>query len=196
MIYSLLYERPISGMMRTERRENREGKMEAEVLIMEQFPARLRRLREAAGMSRDQLARDSKLTTSWIYKLEGGDTKRPSLKTLSALAAALKVNVSELSGEEEKSPDELQSPEEQVARSLSLVMEGIPAEERAEFARLISYLDLEQIRAMYEYGQFLRTQRERRENRGQGRNRLSDGPGRNLTGNHSINEATPDTEDR
>lgn len=54
------------------------------------FPARLRSLREAAGLSVQELAEAASLTRQAVHALEAGE-RRPAWDTVQALAAALKV---------------------------------------------------------------------------------------------------------
>ncbi len=58
------------------------------------FPARLRVLREAAGLSVSDLAAKANLNRDAVYKLERGDSK-PTWGTVQALAAALGVSTDE-----------------------------------------------------------------------------------------------------
>ena len=57
------------------------------------FAGRLRELREAAGITRYELAKRAQLPKQTVYKLEQGD-RDPSWTTAVALANALGVNVS------------------------------------------------------------------------------------------------------
>ena len=56
------------------------------------FGARLRSLREAAGMSQEELAERAGLTANAIGALERGERKRPYPHTLRALTDALDLD--------------------------------------------------------------------------------------------------------
>ena len=56
----------------------------------------IRKLREAQGMTQEQLARRAKVTQGYVSHLEKGLKKNPSLPTLKKLAKALDVNVAAL----------------------------------------------------------------------------------------------------
>lgn len=58
--------------------------------------ATLRELRLDRALSVPQLAKESGLPLAVIYRLENGDTTRPFMTTLRALAAALQVEVKDL----------------------------------------------------------------------------------------------------
>ena len=64
------------------------------------FGERLRKLREAHGLSRDQLAERSGITMPGIRAIENLG-REPRLGTLVALAKALEMTVSDLIGEVE-----------------------------------------------------------------------------------------------
>lgn len=57
---------------------------------------RVRELREAAGLSREDLARRADVTYAYIRKLEEGGGKRPEHGALSRVAASLGVSVDAL----------------------------------------------------------------------------------------------------
>jgi len=57
--------------------------------------AKIRKLREAAGMSQASLAKRARLTRVYVTRLEGG-RQDPSLSTINALARALGVPVTKL----------------------------------------------------------------------------------------------------
>lgn len=57
---------------------------------------RVRELREAQGLSRDELARRADVTYAYIRKLEEGNPKRPEHGALSRVAVALGVPVDAL----------------------------------------------------------------------------------------------------
>ena len=61
---------------------------------------RIRRLRNAAGLSQDALAREAGIGRVTLVRLEKGE-QTPRHKTLSAIARALEVGVSELLVESE-----------------------------------------------------------------------------------------------
>lgn len=56
------------------------------------FAATLRRLREKAGLSREQLATAAGLTRQGVHDLETGGTRKVSWDTVQKLAAALGVS--------------------------------------------------------------------------------------------------------
>ena len=60
-----------------------------------QMGAKIRKLREAAGMSQASLAKRARLTRVYVTRLEGG-RQDPSLSTINALARALGVPVTKL----------------------------------------------------------------------------------------------------
>jgi len=60
-----------------------------------QLGMRIRRLREKRGLTQESLAEKTKLSRGFIARLEMG-RHDPSLTTLTRLAKALKVRVSEL----------------------------------------------------------------------------------------------------
>lgn len=72
------------------------------------FGSRVRSLREAAGLTRDELARKAGLTYAAIYSIETGRSKQPEFATREAIAAALDMPLNELWGaspESEESAD-------------------------------------------------------------------------------------------
>ena len=60
-----------------------------------QMGAKIRKLREAEGLSQANLAKRARLTRVYVTRLEGG-RQDPSLSTINALARALGVPVTEL----------------------------------------------------------------------------------------------------
>ena len=62
------------------------------------FAAQLRRLRQAAGLTQEQLADRAGLTPKGISALERGDRQRPYLHTVLALAGALELSDDQRSG--------------------------------------------------------------------------------------------------
>lgn len=54
------------------------------------------KLRTSAKISRETLAKLCGLTRAYIFYIEKGQTKNPTLDTLQKLAAALKVDIKEL----------------------------------------------------------------------------------------------------
>ena len=58
--------------------------------------ARIRQLREAAGLNQAELARKVGVTDAYINQLERGNRKNPSLAVLTKLARALGADVGEL----------------------------------------------------------------------------------------------------
>jgi len=56
----------------------------------------IRKLREAQGMTQEELARKAKVTQGYVSHLEKGLKKNPSLPTLKKVAKALDVNVAAL----------------------------------------------------------------------------------------------------
>jgi predicted ATPase/DNA-binding XRE family transcriptional regulator len=71
------------------------GKEERESLRRVSFGERLRQLREAAGLTREQLAERAGLTAKGIGALERGERQRPYLHTFQALATALGLSEEE-----------------------------------------------------------------------------------------------------
>jgi len=67
-------------------------------MIGSEFGARLRRLRGDRGLSLSELARRSGVDKGWLSHIEAGEGKNPSAALLVALAAALDVTVTALSG--------------------------------------------------------------------------------------------------
>lgn len=65
----------------------------------ESLATRLRRLREARGLSTRQLAGAAGFSQGVVTHLETGRTRDPRLETLRALAAALGVGLEDLAGE-------------------------------------------------------------------------------------------------
>ena len=57
---------------------------------------KLKRMREAKGLSQADLARRAKITREYVNKLEAGKKKNPSLDVLRRLAKALGVPVAAL----------------------------------------------------------------------------------------------------
>jgi len=60
---------------------------------------KLREIREAKGLSREQLSRLSNVSANMIYHIETG-RKNPTINTLVKLAKALNVPISELVSED------------------------------------------------------------------------------------------------
>lgn len=63
--------------------------------VVHRFAARLRELRRGRGLSQAQLAEQASVAASYITRLENGSSA-PNLDTLSRLAMALNVALSEL----------------------------------------------------------------------------------------------------
>ncbi len=57
---------------------------------------RLKRLREARGLSQLRLAKLAKVAQVYISELEAGKKRNPGIETVQKLAKALKVKVAEL----------------------------------------------------------------------------------------------------
>lgn len=57
---------------------------------------RLQQVREAAGLTQDQLAAKSGVSRNWIWKIETGKTENVSIKVLLALANALGVKMDDI----------------------------------------------------------------------------------------------------
>ena len=72
------------------------------------FGERLRKQRELKGWSQSDLAENSGLTPAAVSQIEA-DSRQPSFKTLASLAAALRVSVGYLVGEEPELPSELKA---------------------------------------------------------------------------------------
>lgn len=62
------------------------------------FGARLKQTRERAGLSGSELAEETGLSQSAISRIEAGK-RTPTIDTVQAIAAALKLSVSDLLGE-------------------------------------------------------------------------------------------------
>jgi transcriptional regulator with XRE-family HTH domain len=62
---------------------------------------RIRELREARGLTQNALAERAGISATFLRNIEKGVTKRPSIVTLEALAGALRVPLSEITGEQE-----------------------------------------------------------------------------------------------
>jgi len=67
----------------------------------------IKRLREEAGLSQQQLASQAGVTRSLINKLEDGVTNNPTLDKLQRIAVALSVSVAYLIGEGHPIPNNL-----------------------------------------------------------------------------------------
>jgi transcriptional regulator with XRE-family HTH domain len=65
---------------------------------------RLKRLREAAGLTQQELAARAGLSISAVTQTEGGQKKDPRLSTVIALAKVLGVTLDELAGGLAESP--------------------------------------------------------------------------------------------
>ena len=65
----------------------------------EQMAERLRELRERAGLTQEALAREARVSTAAIFRIEQGRPSDPKLSTLVALAQALKMSVGSLADE-------------------------------------------------------------------------------------------------
>lgn len=63
--------------------------------IQRRFGTRLRKLRQRAGYSQDELAFRSKLTRSYLCQIEAG-TRNPTLVALEKLSRGLSVPLQEL----------------------------------------------------------------------------------------------------
>ena len=61
----------------------------------------LRALREAAGLTREQLAVKAGRSSATVIRIENGSKHSPNLETLSALAGALGVTLARLLGDTE-----------------------------------------------------------------------------------------------
>jgi transcriptional regulator with XRE-family HTH domain len=81
---------------------------------------RLQSLREAAGLTLDQLARKSGLSRPALTKLERGERK-PDWETVQRLASALGVSVSAFAGEGEQVPVRLVKAAKAYARAYDQV---------------------------------------------------------------------------
>lgn len=62
------------------------------------FSARLRAARAKAGLSQPQLAEKASMSVGVLRGLEQGRRTNPSLSTLTALATALGITITELTG--------------------------------------------------------------------------------------------------
>ena len=59
------------------------------------FGRKLQRVRKGVGLTQEQLADATRLSTTFIGLIETG-RRRPSLKTLQKIASALKVDIKDL----------------------------------------------------------------------------------------------------
>ncbi len=62
----------------------------------------VKKLRQKAGLSQDQLARKASIPYSTFLKIESGYTPNPSLQAVVSIADALGVSVDELVGKKPK----------------------------------------------------------------------------------------------
>lgn len=67
-------------------------------LGQEKFGARLKRLREARGLSIARLAQRSGITQGYLSQIEAGKRPTPGIGTLIALASAFRISLDELTG--------------------------------------------------------------------------------------------------
>lgn len=58
----------------------------------------LKKLREGAGLSQDQMARKAGIPYSTYLKIENGVTPNPSIQTVLNIAEALEISLDELVG--------------------------------------------------------------------------------------------------
>ena len=56
----------------------------------------VRRLRDQAGLSREQLAARAEVTTSTIFRIESDDNYEPRMSSVTAIARALECRVADL----------------------------------------------------------------------------------------------------
>jgi len=77
----------------------------ARLAYMDDFGARLRKLRQEAGLSLRGLARQAEVSPSLISQIENGKS-RPSVSTLYTLARLLNIGVDELFGTDADVPDD------------------------------------------------------------------------------------------
>lgn len=56
----------------------------------------LKKIRESKGISQDKLSKLANVSLNTIAKLETGESKNPTIKTLRAVASALQVPLSDL----------------------------------------------------------------------------------------------------
>jgi transcriptional regulator with XRE-family HTH domain len=76
------------------------------IMTQESMAERLKRLREARGLSKYRLARLSGISEAYLSQLESGVVANPRGDTLKSLAKGLNISVSELTGEIRHSPEE------------------------------------------------------------------------------------------
>jgi transcriptional regulator with XRE-family HTH domain len=61
-----------------------------------QLGKKIREIREARGLTREDIVRMTRLTVSTLYKIETGRMKRPSFELISEIAKALNISMDEL----------------------------------------------------------------------------------------------------
>lgn len=112
---------------------------------------RVRKFRDERGLTQTQLAKDAKLSKSYLSEIENGETPRPSGRTLYALAQALGVTMSDLLGRqllsntEDKTPpslrafaEELNLPEADVRMLASINFRGGQPRTKERWAHIYS----------------------------------------------------------
>lgn len=109
--------------------ENSEGDAE----VIRAVGARVRKLREAAGLTQEELGARSKLTPKFISKVENGHAN-PSIGVVARLCVGLHLPLSIFFAEEPES--EL----EQDLAAIALLIGGEPAEARAQAIRILRAL--------------------------------------------------------
>ncbi len=63
---------------------------------MSNISKKLRKLREAKGLSQEKLARLADVANNTIIKIEGGKNDNPTLDTLKKIAKALDISIDDL----------------------------------------------------------------------------------------------------
>lgn len=85
------------------------------------FGERIKILRKAKGLTQEELGEKAELSYKFIGEIERGQTN-PSLDTLSALAKALDINISQLFEESSYLPLDYQLP----PKDIQLIKEALP----------------------------------------------------------------------
>jgi transcriptional regulator with XRE-family HTH domain len=88
------------------RLENSQGGIKMLLMVEESMGDRLKRLREARGLTKYRLSKIAAISETYIYHLESGHIANPRRDTLIALAKGLGVPLSEIAGEPSAAPHE------------------------------------------------------------------------------------------
>lgn len=110
----------------------------AQAPIVERFAARLRELRRSRGMTQADLARQAKVTLSYVGKLEAG-LSAPGIDLVERLASALGVSFAEMVPQTEP-PDSEAVLREQARKLTATLVEGADRETLQMFNPLLARL--------------------------------------------------------